>query len=50
MGAGWALKAAARLLGPKPAPELLAPADEEAPAALSAAACAVARLACAARG
>jgi hypothetical protein len=31
--------ARARLLGPGPAPELLAPADEEAPAALSAAAC-----------
>ncbi len=39
------LVAAAKLLGPGPAPELLAPADEEAPADLSAAACAVARLA-----
>jgi hypothetical protein len=29
------LVAAARLLGPGPAPELLAPAEEEAPAALS---------------
>jgi hypothetical protein len=39
------LVAAARLLVPGPAPELLAPAEEEAPAALSAVACAVARLA-----